>query len=43
MGKKYIDSAKTINSAELYDPAAAVALAKMYKERKIENEIESYA
>ena len=27
MGKKYIDSVKAINSAELYDPAAAVALA----------------
>lgn len=42
MGKKYIDSAKTINSAELYDPADAVALAKSTAKAKFDETIECH-
>ena len=42
MGKKYIDSVKSINSAELYDPAAAVALAKSTAKAKFDETIECH-
>lgn len=42
MGKKYIDSVKTINSAELYDPADAVALAKSTAKAKFDETIECH-
>ena len=42
MGKKYIDSVKAINSAELYDPAAAVALAKSTAKAKFDETIECH-
>ena len=42
LGKKYIDSAKTINSAELYDPADAVALAKSTAKAKFDETIECH-
>ena len=42
MGKKYLDSVKTINSAELYDPAAAVALAKSTAKAKFDETIECH-
>lgn len=42
MGKKYDDSVKTINSAELYDPADAVALVKSTAKAKFDETIECH-
>lgn len=42
MGKKYDDSVKTINSAELYDPAEAVKLVKSTAKAKFDETVECH-
>lgn len=42
MGKKYDDSVKTFNSAELHDPADAVALVKSTAKAKFDETIECH-